>query len=632
MSTPLVTVSLNGCDNVGKTTQLRWLAAAMPDASLVGTIDRWHPRWMEVSAGDFARWWFSDSTTEEHVALVLDSHAARLCARSAVALEDRGYPMLVAVCAATAAVKENLSERDALERVTRMVTTRDVLSRRSVHVLLRHSSDPAREAALALQRDAQEPSEVYAAYQLALANILEIQVGEGRYDAVVVRGDRPILDIQRDIRLAVAASRVTVDQLPEVVPERVWVLGGLSESGKSTVGELLRDEHGVTRLKIGYLLDVAAARARISDPYEQWSEPEEAERLAEELLRFTSATKAPRISLESAHRYEATVHLRRVLGADRCHVVYVDAGQSERAGRTAETTAQLNRRDTIKTERGAARLADAADWVIRNNGSLAVLKLAVARLAAREDGSVQRLESGKPAPRIGPWLRTAVDHLVDDEVVAVVATGTTSGAGWLDGWSDVDLLVVRNTLPAAWLRQAHERLGAPADLKVGLSCFTTSEVEARLVPPRVIHALRRLHQERQGLLFCRAGYRLPFPPLPVSDHMSRGDLGLALMVLRRLVSVSDVDVRAVYKHVLLVMKILLRACGTELDAHHAVCTEFARRFPDADIKLPDPDQLKAVIACRQPTTTLRQLIAAASRILDFLAEFDSALQPGTERP
>jgi hypothetical protein len=46
-----LSVSLNGVDNVGKTTQLAWLHRGMPDAHLVGTVDAWDSRWREVAAG-----------------------------------------------------------------------------------------------------------------------------------------------------------------------------------------------------------------------------------------------------------------------------------------------------------------------------------------------------------------------------------------------------------------------------------------------------------------------------------------------------------------------------------------------------------------------------------------------------
>ena len=102
-----VTVSLNGNDNVGKTTQLSWLHRGMPTAHLAGTADSWEPRWKEVAAGDFAHWWFVASTTEEHVTLMVAGHAARRAASGPLALEDRGLPMIRAACAATATVRKD---------------------------------------------------------------------------------------------------------------------------------------------------------------------------------------------------------------------------------------------------------------------------------------------------------------------------------------------------------------------------------------------------------------------------------------------------------------------------------------------------------------------------------------------
>src|SRR5262249_18150316 len=137
--------------------------------------------------------------------------------------------------------------------------------------------------------------------------------------------------------------------------------------------------HGVTRLKIGYLLEVAAARARVTDPYSAWSEPEQAQHLTEELLRFAASSKASVVSLESAHRYESTLHLRLVLGK-ACQLVYVDADRSCRSARAVESLTSLHQRDEVKTARGADRLAGEADWIIDNSGNLAALKLGVARM------------------------------------------------------------------------------------------------------------------------------------------------------------------------------------------------------------------------------------------------------------
>lgn len=592
-------VALNGADNVGKTTQLRWLAAGMPGAQLVGTIDRWDSRWALLAARNFARWWFSEASTEEHVDLVFASHKARSAARGPVALEDRGHPMLVALCAATAAVKENLRPEAALARVENMPATHATEARRSVQVLLRHSDDPTLEADLALRRETRPLSTWYTDYQWALAAVLNLQESRGDYDAVIVRGDRPVLDVQRNLRQVIAAHNIPVMPLPRSTLGHVWVLTGLSESGKSSVGELLRDEHGVTRLKIGYLLEVAAARSGVPDPYAGWSEVEQAERLTEELLRFSNATKARSVSLESAHRLESTLHLRRVLGT-RCQIVHVAADLPTRLARTGEPAEELRERDAVKTARGADRLAEHADWVVDNSGSLAALKMTVDRLTALRQTPAEPADIAQPATEVGDWLAQAVARLADAEVAAVLATGSTDSPAWVAGWSDVDLLVIRDRLPSAWLTHAMRGLPPLAGTKVGVSFFTSAEIEAMRVPPRVVHALRRLQQGAPELLFCRPGYTLPSPDLQADDRASRGELGLVVMMLRRLVAAETPDLRAVHKHVVLTMKILLRACTTEAETHSEVCAEFAKAFPRASVALPGPEEVLSGDADAQP--------------------------------
>lgn len=193
-------MSLNGADNVGKTTQLHWLCHALPAAENMGKVDRWSARWRALHAGDFTRWWFRDSTTAEHVALVFDSHAARRRASGPLALEDRGWPMLVASCAATAVVKDGLPTRTAVELVEELATGHRVDDRREIHILLRHDGDRSREAELALAREERALSCWYPRYQQALAEILSLQVGAGDYDEIVVRGDRSIPDVQYELR------------------------------------------------------------------------------------------------------------------------------------------------------------------------------------------------------------------------------------------------------------------------------------------------------------------------------------------------------------------------------------------------------------------------------------------------
>ncbi|WP_418153959.1 hypothetical protein [Actinoalloteichus caeruleus] len=619
-----LSVSLNGVDNVGKTTQLAWLRRGMPDAHLVGTVDAWDSRWREVSAGDFAHWWFVDSTTAEHVGLMLASHVARRAASGPLALEDRGLPMLRATCAATAALKDGLSPTKALRLVDRLAADLPAAApRREVHVLMRRSGDPAREAAKALRREPEADDERYAAYQRTLADVLSVQVERGDYQAVLDLGDAAIVDIQRRLRSRLADAGVHVDPLPKGELERLWVLGGMSESGKSTVGELFRDEHGVTRLKIGYLLEVAAMRTGVADPYKRWSEREQAERLTEEILRFSETTKARTISLESAHRFEATAHLRRVWG-DRCQVVYVDADQSVRASRAAESESRFLGRDVTKRERGADRIAEIADHLIDNSRSLGALKLAVSRIVSTVDLPRASLHASGPVRQRG-WLGQATDHVCDEQVALVLATGSTGTTSWRDGWSDLDLLVVRDTAPAAWLRDVAGTLPGPEGIKVGLSVFTTADIDALRVPPRVVQSLRRAAQGN-GVLYRRTDYLLPVPAAAHGDRASRGGLGLVLMTTRRLLASEQPDVRAVHKHLVLLAKILLRADGHDLHDADEVLAALRELHPRAECV---PPELSDLIRRPSDPVLRGRLVEATDQLLSYLDRLDHTVRTST---
>ncbi|MFJ7590275.1 hypothetical protein ACIQZO_23390 [Streptomyces sp. NPDC097617] len=110
-------LSLNGPDTDGKTTQLRLLDARFPSVQLPGSAHEYDAAsWERVASEDYAAWWFKQSTTAELTGLLLTSSKKQAVALEPgrVGLLDRGMPILIALSAATASVKEDSSSANGV--------------------------------------------------------------------------------------------------------------------------------------------------------------------------------------------------------------------------------------------------------------------------------------------------------------------------------------------------------------------------------------------------------------------------------------------------------------------------------------------------------------------------------------
>lgn len=193
-------VSLNGPDNVGKTTQLRLVAQHRPGFQPLGAVHEHDPApWQRVAAGDYARWWFETSTTIELTEMLLASHAKRAAARETgrTGLLDRGLPMLLAVACATCVVKDGLTVQQAMDTVNGITGSRAFPP--EVSVLLLASLDAERSYAITSARQGRPWTGVYPAYQRTLHAVLLQQADRGLYTAVVNCEDRSLDDVHAQV-------------------------------------------------------------------------------------------------------------------------------------------------------------------------------------------------------------------------------------------------------------------------------------------------------------------------------------------------------------------------------------------------------------------------------------------------
>ncbi|WP_326740351.1 hypothetical protein [Streptomyces sp. NBC_01022] len=203
-------ISLNGPDNVGKTTHLVRLAERWDGCQPLGAVHEHDPEpWARVAGGDYARWWFETSTTVELTEMLLAGHAKRAAVREAgrTGLLDRGLPMLLAVSTATCVVKDGLSVGEALKTVTGIAGSRGEAS--EISILLVPSLNAERSYAIASAREGRPWTGIYPEYQKTLHAVLLHQVGHGAYTDVVDCEGRSLDDVHDEVRDHLGLTRVT---------------------------------------------------------------------------------------------------------------------------------------------------------------------------------------------------------------------------------------------------------------------------------------------------------------------------------------------------------------------------------------------------------------------------------------
>ena len=167
--------------------------------------------------------------------------------------------------------------------------------------------------------------------------------------------------------------------------KKVFIIGGMSESGKSTFGRYL-DEHGVKRLKIVSFLKRAMEREGTKGDFVEWNNQNMKEKpdwvyctFADEFIQWTEEQGTEFCCLESLYSPGLGVHLRDRLGSDKVVIVYVDMDENIRLQRQMirenlssleEAKRMMLPRDQMKKEWGVPKIADVADVIVDNSGSL----------------------------------------------------------------------------------------------------------------------------------------------------------------------------------------------------------------------------------------------------------------------
>lgn len=176
---------------------------------------------------------------------------------------------------------------------------------------------------------------------------------------------------------------MSAEQINQVDSMKIFMLSGMSESGKSSAGRYF-ESNGVPRLKIRDILFRMYQKTDRSVGFESWSWTIENQgspfyaSFAQEAIALMSEIKCNYISLESLHGIKMAGGLKDVLD-DRLKIIFIDIPfevrvrrQMGRAGLTDESYARalLLERDQQKLLQGTPEIKKIADYIVDNSGQI----------------------------------------------------------------------------------------------------------------------------------------------------------------------------------------------------------------------------------------------------------------------
>jgi hypothetical protein len=221
----------------------------------------------------------------------------------------------------------------------------------------------------------------------ALQRVLDYQVAQGVYTVISKSPNEPLMETLYKITAVLQDhTGKTYTWRPLLSNIKLCVAyGGLSECGKSSMctATVRHEGDSAFRVKISYLCDLVSARLGQSI-YEVPTDTRAIE-LVHELDLFVRWHRwLTVVTLDSLHNYQFTLRLAQLIGNRvqgvstpvpyskniKLFIVYIDTPLELRISRTeAQGVAFDHSKDTVKMSRGAHKIEQIADLVVKNDGT-----------------------------------------------------------------------------------------------------------------------------------------------------------------------------------------------------------------------------------------------------------------------
>ncbi|KAL8997559.1 MAG: hypothetical protein Q9169_003177 [Polycauliona sp. 2 TL-2023] len=374
------TVSLNGADNVGKTTQISLLPSHYTICKVGGLHDN-DAKIGEMHRNGLLQHWWWDASDEEFICSIVGALMRRHWGSMAdthklIAVFDRGAAMFEAVVVAVIATKSPDHDLDKARTTFHTLLGKHHLQipKERLAILLKFTGSLEESLQITLSREENVPDERYRLYQLLLQSEMRYQERSGMYQHVIsIDPTSSIGKIQNELRnilLQYTGNCLFSPMLHRL--DSVYVISGLSESGKSSGADGFCSHYGTAqafRAKIVYFNNLVSEKLGMS--IYSLPEKEQAQRLFHELERFSNDHYWLRlITVESMHRHLVAKWLKTWLEG-KLQIIYIDTADVKRFERALVVPEAMASNDSLKRGRGVELIRSEADLVLSNDGTFA---------------------------------------------------------------------------------------------------------------------------------------------------------------------------------------------------------------------------------------------------------------------
>lgn len=338
----LTRISLNGADNVGKSTMIDYMP--MNDVEIRSSVSEYDDLLNDLKKKNTLKeWFFTKSTHEEFINVTMRATNKRADVRpknnTKFLIYDRGGLMCEAVCITIIACKEKC---DLIQAATIYASIIDkygiYVPREDIRILLKHGHCLEDSLQISLNREC-EHDQLYDEYQMLLQKQLLIQELNNQYTDIINVTDMSVVQVQNQIRTIIRnyclSSFIKIDRrhfnpMFEHV-NMIIAFDGMSQSGENTLAESIcqkLESIGVAyqRLQIQDFIELASNTLGL-DAY-QFSEQKQANQLVKQLDHYINRHYwIAVVTMESCHRFGCIQSLKKILG-DLLQIFNVDMMKS----------------------------------------------------------------------------------------------------------------------------------------------------------------------------------------------------------------------------------------------------------------------------------------------------------------